>query len=311
MIEGASPDAGSARRVALPFAIVTLIWGSTWLAIHSQFGAVPTAWSVSYRFAIGALAMFAVAAAMRLPLALDRTGHVIAASLGVATFAINYNLVYLAELHIASGLVAVLFSLIVPLNAVFGRIFLDQRLSRPFLIGSAVAMLGVALLFAHEYRAAGSDRGEVARGIGLTVAAVVFASLGNIVQGSGRARAFPVPTLLAWGMAWGAAADALLAWVAFGPPIADTRPSYVVGLLYLGVAASAIAFTLYFDLIRRIGAARGGYANVLIPVVAMGFSTLFERYVWTVEAAIGGTLVLVGLALAMRARGDGAALRRA
>jgi drug/metabolite transporter (DMT)-like permease len=297
-------------RMAVPFALVTLIWGSTWLAIHSQFGPVPTAWSVTYRFAVGAATMFVIAVAMRAPLRMSRGGHVIAVILGLVTFAINYNLVYLAELHITSGLVAVLFSLLVPSNALLGRIFLKQHLSRPFLIGSGVAMLGVAALFAHEIAAAERSRSDVALGIGLTLLAVFSASCGNVLQGSQRARAYPMVTLLAWAMAWGAALDAMLALITSGPPVFDLRPSYVGGLLYLGVIASALAFTLYFNLIRLIGAARGGYANVMIPVVAMGFSTLFEDYRWTPVAALGGGLVLFGLVVAMRARGDDATAKR-
>jgi drug/metabolite transporter (DMT)-like permease len=289
-------------RVALPFALVTLIWGSTWLAIHSQFGPVPTAWSVTYRFAVGSLAMFAVALTMRVPLAMTARGHGVALAMGTSIFAINYNLVYLAETHITSGLVAVLFSLLVPTNALLAGAFLGQRLSRPFLLGSAVAMLGIALLFVHEWRAVDGNPHEVALGIGLTLGAVLFASVGNVIQGSQRGRAVPMATLLAWGMSWGAGLDALFAWSTQGPPVLDARPSYVGGLLYLGVAASALAFTLYFNLIRRIGAARGGYVNVLIPVIAMGFSTLFERYRWSVEAAAGGLLVLAGLVIAMRAK---------
>lgn len=297
-------------RMAVPFALVTLIWGSTWLAIHTQFGPVPTAWSVTYRFAVGSLAMFAVALAMRVPLVMPAAGHALAATLGAAIFAINYNLVYLAELHITSGLVAVLFSLLVPCNALLARIFLNQGLSRPFLIGSAVAMAGVALLFAHELHAAERDVRHTALGIGFTLVAVLFASFGNVLQGSRRARAYPMATLLAWGMGWGALFDAIAAWVTSGPPVFDPQPTYVLGLLYLGVIASAIAFSLYFNLIRQIGAARGGYVNVMIPVIAMGFSTVFEGYRWTVLAAAGGALVLIGLALAMRARGEEAAPKR-
>jgi len=69
------------------------------------------------------------------------------------------------------------------------------------------------------------------------------------------------------------------------------------------VVASAVAFSLYFNLIRQIGPARGGYVNVVVPVIAMGFSSLFEHYLWSPEAAIGGVLILVGLVVALSARG--------
>jgi drug/metabolite transporter (DMT)-like permease len=308
---GEAPLSPAAQgRVALPFAIVTMIWGSTWLAIHSQFGPVPTEWSVAYRFAVGAAAMVVVARAMRLPLTVDLGGQGIALTIGLCTFAINYNSVYAAELHITSGLVAVMFAALVPLNALLAWLFLGQHLSRPFLLGSLVAMLGVVLLFAHEWRSVTGSPYEVALGMGLTLLAVVFASIGNVLQGSSRARRIAMPTLLAWAMGWGAVIDATLAWTRVGPPAFDLRLRYIAGLLYLGIAASAVAFTLYFNLIRRIGAARGGYVNVLIPVIAMGLSTAFEHYRWSPVAVVGAALVLAGLAVALRARGDTAAPRR-
>jgi len=304
-VSAAAPlDAATKGRVLIPFALVTMIWGSTWLAIHSQFGPVSTEWSVSYRFAVGAISMFVVAFAMKLPLRVRLSDHVLAAALGLVIFVINYNCVYASEQHITSGLVAVIFSLLVPLNAILARVFLKQELSRPFLMGSGVAMLGVVLLFLHEWRAVDRDPHEVTLGIGLALIAVTFASFGNVFQGSPRARQVPMATLLAWAMGWGALLDAIIAWVRTGPPMLDFRLSYIAGLLYLGVIASAVAFTLYFNLIRRIGAARGGYVNVLIPVIAMGFSTMFESYRWSVEAMLGGLLVIVGLMIAMRARGD-------
>ena len=311
MTRAAPLDTATRGRVLVPFALVTMIWGSTWLAIHSQFGPVSTQWSVSYRFGVGAISMFVVAIAMKLPLRVRLSDHLLAASLGLVTFVINYNCVYASELHITSGLVAVIFSLLVPLNAILARIFLKQELSRPFLMGSGVAMLGVLLLFLHEWRAVDRNPHEVTLGIGLALTAVTFASVGNVFQGSPRARQVPMATLLAWGMGWGALLDAVVAWIRTGPPVFDLRVSYIAGLLYLGVVASAVAFTLYFNLIRRIGAARGGYVNVLIPVIAMGFSTLFEHYRWSPEAIGGGLLVLAGLVVAMRARGDTPAPRKA
>ena len=311
MSAAAPLDAATKGRVLIPFALVTLIWGSTWLAIHSQFGPVSTEWSVAYRFAVGAISMFVVAVAMKVPLRVRLSDHALAAALGSVIFVINYNCVYASEQHITSGLVAVIFSLLVPLNAILARVFLKQELSRPFLVGSGVAMLGVVLLFVHEWRAVDRNPHEVTLGIGLALIAVTFASFGNVFQGSARARQVPMATLLAWAMGWGALLDAGIAWVRTGPPVADLRLSYIAGLLYLGVIASAVAFTLYFNLIRRIGAARGGYVNVMIPVIAMGFSTLFESYHWSIEAALGGLLVIAGLVVAMRARGDAAAPKKA
>ena len=104
-------------RVLVPFLLITLIWGSTWIVIKDQLGTVPPAWSVSYRFLMAAAVMFAMARLSGASLRLGRGGHAPALALGVLQFVLNYNFVYAAELHITSGLVAVVFALLVVPNA--------------------------------------------------------------------------------------------------------------------------------------------------------------------------------------------------
>lgn len=158
-------------------------------------------------------------------------------------------------------------------------------------------------MFLHELRAARAAPREVALGVGFTLLALLGASAGNLLQATRTARALPMPSLLAWGMAWGALVDAGWAWAVSGPPVVPgADPRYWAGVLYLGVFASAVAFTLYFGILRLIGPARGGYVNVLTPVLAMLLSTVFEHYRWSVEAALGGLLAVAGLAVAMRPR---------
>ena len=289
-------------RVLLPFVIVTLIWGSTWTVIRGQLGVVPPTWSVCYRFAIASATMFVVAKASGVSLRLTARDHAFLLALGTCIFCLNFNFVYRAEQHVTSGLVAVCFSLLVIYNAVLGRVFFGQAISRPFLLGSAVAMGGIALLFAHELHAAARDPHQVVLGIGLTLIALIFASIANVMQSAARAKAMPMAALLAWATLWGALVNAAYAWATAGPPVIDLRPTYILGALYLGMIASALAFTLYFELIRVIGPARGGYVNVLVPVIAMAFSTVLEGYRWSLTAAAGGLLVLIGLVIAMRAR---------
>lgn len=301
------PGTAPMRRVLLPFTLVTLIWGSTWIVIRDQIGgegnaAVPAAWSVSYRFAIASAAMFAYARATGAPLALRGRDIAFAGAAGVLQFVLNFNFVYGAEGYITSGLVAVVFALLIVPNTVFARIFVGQPISRGFLIGSSIAIAGVVLLFVQELRLDAAAPGRVVTGIVLTLIAVLSASAANVMQATARARALPISVLLAWAMLTGAAINAAYALATAGPPTFDPRPGYVAGLLYLALAASALAFTLYYRIIRLIGPARSAYSSVLVPIIAMALSTVFEDYRWTPIAAADGVLVLAGLVVALRAR---------
>ncbi len=289
-------------RVLVPFLLVSLIWGSTWLVIKDQISSVPPTWSVSYRFGVAALGMFALAWWRKAPLRLDRQGQMIALALGFFQFSANFNFVYRSELYITSGLLAVLFAMLMVPNALLSRVFLGQRIAGGFIMGTAVALAGIALLFVQEYRAMPADLGDVMMGLGLALCGIMSASIANVMQSAERVRTMPILSLLAWAMLWGALGNAALGWALFGPPVFESRPAYLGGILYLGLMGSVVTFPMYFALIRDIGAARAAYSSVLVPVVAMILSTLFEGYRWSALAAGGAALGMIGLVIAMRAR---------
>jgi drug/metabolite transporter (DMT)-like permease len=288
--------------VLVPFAIVVLIWGSTWIVIRDQIGVVPASWSVSYRFLIAGAAMAAYAVWRREPLRLDARGWRFAAVLGLMQFCLNFNFVYRAEAHITSGLVAVTFALLLVPNAVFARVFLGQRLGAQFIAGSAVAMAGVALLFVHEARSDPNGAGAVAAGIGLTLCAILSASTANVMQATHTAKLYSMAPMLAIAMLIGAAIDAAWALGTVGPPAFEWRAGYIAGLLYLGLIASALAFSLYFRVIRAVGPATAAYNGVIVPVIAMLLSTVFEGYRWSLLAGGGAALAGAGLVVALTAR---------
>nr|WP_221214565.1 EamA family transporter [Novosphingobium hassiacum] len=287
--------------VAGPFFIVALIWGSTWLVIKDQIGAVPPSWSVTWRFIVAAIGMGALALIRRESLRINAAGLRIAALLGLAQFVMNFQFVYRAEQHLTSGIVAVLFALLMVPNALLGWLFLKQPITRGFLAGSAVAGVGIALLLLHEYRMAPPE-GKVLVGIALTAAALLSASSANVLQASSGARHQPMVPLLAWAMLFGALIDGAFAWTVEGSPQFDTSPAYLFGVIYLALIGSVVTFPLYFRLLQRLGAGRGAYNGVLVPVVAMVLSTMFEGYRWSLIAAAGSVLVMVGLVLALKAR---------
>jgi drug/metabolite transporter (DMT)-like permease len=287
-------------RVAIPFIIVSLIWGSTWLVIRDQLSVVPASWSVTYRFAVACIGMFILALVMRLPLRLDRRGFLWTMLLGAMQFALNFNFVYQAEHHITSGLVAVIFALLIIPNALLAKWWMGRAIGRPFIIGSMIASAGVALLMLQEYRAAPVGGTAVLIGTSLTLIAVMCASVSNVLQVLPNIARFPTITILAWSMLWGTLFDAAWSLITHGPPVIDMRPSYLGGVLYLGIVGSVITFPLYFRLIREIGPGKAAYTGVVIPIVAMLLSSLFEGYVWSPLAIAGAVLATIGLIIAMR-----------
>lgn len=296
----AEPDGHPARSVAIPFVIFTAIWGSTWIVIRTQLGTVPPQWSVTYRFIVAALAMAALAKWKGDSLRLGRDGVLAAIFLGLTQFCVNFNAVYLAERHITSGVVATVFALLLIPASLMGWALLHHRPSARFAWSSLVAVAGIAMLFLHEVREHPADSGQIAAGIGLTLFGMLGAAIANVVQARPEIRRFPLFSLLAWSMAAGALIDGIVALVMAGPPIFDARPAYWAGVLYLALFASVLTFSLYYPVVRRIGPAKAAYSSVLVPIIAMGFSTAFEGYRWTGLTIGGALLALGGMAAAMR-----------
>jgi drug/metabolite transporter (DMT)-like permease len=288
-------------RVLLPFLLITLIWSSTWIVIKGQLGIVPPIWSVSYRFWIAGVAMLVLARLTGASLRLGRGGYVLAMLLGSFQFVVNYSFVYVSELYITSGLAAVVFALLVVPNAALAWLFFGERVTGRFALGSAVAMAGVGLLFVQEMRLASIAAGGVLRGLGFVLCAVLAASCANVMQLMPAIKARPIATMLGWAMLYGAAADAVFALAFVGPPVFDLRPTYWLGLIYLSLVASALAFWLYYRIIRAVGPAKAAYSSVLIPIVAMAISTAVENYRWSALAIAGGVLVIAGLVVALSA----------
>ena len=163
----------------LLFVIPSCIWGSTWLVIKYQLGVVAPEASVAYRFGAAALLLFAWCRMRRESVRFARGLHVQFLLLGTLHFALNYVLVYLSEEYLTSGLVAVVFVLMVFWNLLGAHWLFGQALSQRLLVGAVCGMLGVALVFWPELTSLRGDAASV-KGLIFGVLATLAASGGNL-----------------------------------------------------------------------------------------------------------------------------------
>jgi len=288
-------------RIAIPFLLVAVIWGSTWLVIKDQLAAAPPSWSVTYRFGIAAVGMFLLAARSGRGFTMTFSGHVLAVAIGLFQFFLNFNLVYRAEMHLTSGIVAVLYGLLMVPNAILGLVFLGEAITKRFLIGTVVGVIGIGMLLVHE-AADAPPTGLVGLGVLFTLGGLLSASIANVLQATETARRRPLLLLLAWAMLWGTVFDAVLAWSLAGPPVFPDSMRYWGGVAYLAIIGSVVTFPLYFALIRELGPGRAAYNGAVVPVVAMALATAFEGYRWSSLAMAGGVLAILGMIIALRGR---------
>ncbi len=280
-------------QVLLLYATVVLIWGSTFAAIPFQLGTVPIEVSVAYRFGISAIALALYAKLSGRSLHIPRQLLPMVVVQSLLLFCLNYLLVYNASAFITTGLIAVLFTTIVLVNAVFESVFFNTRMDRTFYAAAGMGVLGIALVFWPEVSALSlTDKAVI--GILFALGSVLSASLGNMAATVNMQKSVPVVALNAYAMGIATVLSLGIA-LALGREITFAMtPSYVGSLLYLSLFGSAVAFGAYLALIRRIGPSRASYCTVMFPIVALALSTVLENYVWTPIAAAGILVTLLG-----------------
>lgn len=287
----------SAADYAL-YATVVVLWGASWLPLRLQLGVVSPEVSAVWRFLLGGLIVFgwllAVKGRVRFPI----EDHARFAVLGATMFSFNFVSAYYAGFHLNGGLLAVLFSLTAVVNPIYAALLGRGGLNLRIVGGALIGVAGVALLFGPKLLAVDADAGALS-GVLLMLLSILIFSTGNMFSAAFQASGLPVLSANAWSMLYGTAFIALFALIKGSPFIVEWTPKYVLSILWLAIAGTAIGFFAYVTLIGRIGTGRTGYVTVLMPLVALLLSTFFEGYVWTIYAFVGVALVMIGNAIVL------------
>ncbi len=280
-------------RVAVTFVACALIWGSTFLAIRFGNEAVPPLWAATIRLAIASVLLFAITRIIGTPLPRGRAlrGAVL---WGAFALGVNLSLLYLGETTVPSGISAVLFATVPLSTALLAAAFGVERLVSRKLIAAAIAIVGVAVIFAGELGVAVPFTGL------LTIfGAASAAALGNVLLK--REPSPPVFALNAIGTAV-AAAVCLVASVLAGESHAiPTTAAAWIPLLYLTLAGSLGAFVLFSWLVTHWTVSNASLVPVTVPIIAVILGGVVKGEQPAPLTYLGGAIVITAILIAVRA----------
>ena len=284
----------------VPVAWVTLcvVWSSTWLAIKIGLRDLPPISFVAIRFLIAIVVLLAVSIGRTRLLPRGRNDYVVLAITGILMFAVNYTLLFWAELHVSSGLAAVLQATIPIFGMIFAHWMLpDEPLRLQKLAGAMIALGGVAVICG---RLLGFNGPLAFWGGVAVVVGAASAAFANVLV---KARSMQVaPAMLAaWQMIFGVAPLLLLGFAIDGNPARfHWTSTSVFCLLYLAVIGSALTFLLLYWLLPRLTVAQLQSISLITPPGAVILGWLLGDETFPLSSLLGAGLVLAGVWMIFR-----------
>lgn len=280
-------------------ALLCLLWGSTWVVIREGLDDLPPFTSAGARFLLAGLAMIPLTRLLG-----PREGGRPPPTwlwlfLGAGNFALSYGLVYLTETHLPSGLVSVLWGVFPLMMAGIGHVYLPgERLRRRQGLGFLMGFAGLVVLYGTDVRSFGPEALPVAL---LLLLSPLVSAVGTALVKRHGARVSSL-ALNRNGMLTGAVILVAVALLRERGEPALWSPRAIASVVYLALLGTVATFGIYFWLLRTTDAARLSLIAYVTPVVALTLGWLVRGEPLTATTLGGAALVLLGVALVVRAK---------
>ncbi|MEH3154090.1 MAG: DMT family transporter [Gordonia paraffinivorans] len=284
-------DAGTLPVLAA--AVTMLLWASSFVVIRFAGEHFSPGGMAFLRLAVGTVVLLVIAARHRRPFPRGRSLALVV-GYGVLWFGAYTVLLNWAERHLDAGTASLLVNFAPILVAVTAGLFFGEGFPRPLVVGMAIAFTGVVVIAVGGTGGGSNDM----LGIGLGLVTAVLYAAGVLMQ---KAALREVDSVTA---TWVGCAAGMLATVPFAPlsaaEIADAPTSAVIGVVYLGIGPTAIAFTTWAYALTRTDAGKLAATSLVVPALAIGLSWVTLGEVPTVFGFVGGALCLGGVAISRR-----------
>jgi drug/metabolite transporter (DMT)-like permease len=281
--------------IALAFIGMSLAWSVSWFAMKMQADSfLPPELSVFYRFFLAAILMFILCFISKQRMVLKQKEIPYFIAIGLCNFCLNFAIGYFGVKYIASGAMAVIFSLSIITSEIFSAFLDNRKIERKVLISSLVGAGGLAFFVLPLIKISQDSR--IIIGIFMSLAMMMVFSFGSaVVSKNKKINQTPLYTSIAYGSLIGSFFILLFNLARGNEFNFDFSPNYIFSLLYLVVIATVLAFICLFYLIQRIGSAKANYTALVYPALALVVSSFFEDFDFNFFSLIGFLMIISAL----------------
>jgi drug/metabolite transporter (DMT)-like permease len=292
----------------IAFAIVCVVWGTTYLAIRIALDTVPPLLLTGTRFTAAGLIMIVVAAARGEAIPRDLRTLANLAFIGFLMVGVGNLAVVWAELYVPSGIAALLVATAPFWMAIIERFRKSgERMSLQGGIGMAIGFLGVAMLVTPRGSGGTLSLGFLLGALAIQVGGICW-QLGS-AHGKYNLRQVPLLSSAALQMLFGGLIVSIAGLLAGETARFALTPRTFAALAYLTIFGSVIAYSAYVFALAHMRTTITSLYAYVNPVVAvfLGWLILAEPLTWVSVVAM--VVILAGVALVQTAgsRNDGPA----
>ena len=279
-------------KIALVYALLCFIWGSTWLAIRIGLESIPPIFSAGLRFTLASIFIFILMQIRGIKLQTDKTSIILYLVMGFFSFVVPFALVYWAEQFVPSGMAAVLFAVYPFFVVIFSYFSISKDSIDIYKIsGVVLGFVGIVIIFSDSF---GGDITDYLLGmISIVISGIMQAEIVVLIKKYGHhlnslSMNF-IPMLIAG-----------FSMLFIGLVLEDLtnfslKLNAALSIIYLGFFGSVVTFTSYYWLLKKINIVILSLMAFITPIVALilGFFVYDEQL--STRHFIGSSLVLIGL----------------
>lgn len=278
------------------YIVCMLIWGLNFIAVKIQGTEAPLEISLLYRSAIAFALFYLLFKIKKMKFTKEKINYFTIVGFGVCNFAISYLLLYYGTIYSTAALVTLIFSLKAIVTPIFLNIVFKVELQKKIYIGGTLGLLSVVIILYPDLHTISP---AFIKGILLAIIGTIVTSIGDVFSYYNNKKHIDPITANTIGMLAATILILVFALASAKSFVVPTSLHYWVGLLYLAVLASFVAWLLYLLLIKNLGAAESSYMVALFPAIGGFASVLIGETQLSINLVVGILLAVIGAYIAV------------